>query len=141
MKLSKGMPSLNKTFVTEFNEMLQAIVEADETLHYSPEDYQWVIEAADSDDGSLIFSLLFAFASCPVRWYTAEQVSEFSPYAPSTLRKFAAKGEIIGATKIGESKTWLFPESGLAAFGVKLPPPMQMEIEENTEIQSVSEDL
>lgn len=144
MKLSKGLPAVSHTFATEFNTMLVNITGADESLHYSTEDYTWIIEAADSEDAPLIFSLLFAYAVCPVRWYTAEQVAEFSDRAPSTWRKFAAEGRIIGAKKIGESKTWLFPESGLVAFGVKLPPPMQMEIEEVSEDagnQNSSEDF
>lgn len=133
MKLSKDLDSrpIQEQFINEFTGMLVWIVEADEHLGYDTEDMEWFVECIDHPGASTIFSLLFAYASCPVRWFSAEQVAEFTGKSASTWQKRAADGQIIGAKKLG--KTWLFPESGLAAFGVKLPPPMQMEIEEVSE--------
>lgn len=130
MKLRKSLPSasIRDDFFGELTSLLQTLVEADEALNYSTEDMDWILESISSEDAPLIFSLLFAYASCPVHWYSAEQVSQFTGNAPSTWRNRAAAGEIIGAKIV--AKTWLFPESGLAAYGVALPPPMTVEIEE-----------
>lgn len=130
MRLRKGLPArtAQEDFMNEFSPLIQRLVEADTNLHYYTDDMDWITQSISSEDAPLIFSLLFAYASCPVHWYTAEQVSTFTNNAPSTWRMRAANGEIIGAKMVG--KTWLFPESGLVAYGVQLPPPMTIEVEQ-----------
>lgn len=133
MKLGAGLPSpaIQVQFIGEFATMLLRIVEADESLHYSGDDMDFIVQSASGDSAPLIFSLLLAYASAPVRWFGAEQLSEFTDKAASTWRNLAADGAIIGAKKIG--KTWLFPESGVAAYGVPLPPPLRFEVEESSD--------
>ncbi|GHP00945.1 hypothetical protein KSF_109920 [Reticulibacter mediterranei] len=132
MKLRKHLPtrSIQQQFLNEFVGMLVWIVQADEHLHYSVEDMDWIIESVSSPDAPLIFSTLFVYASCPIRWFSAEQVATFAGRSPSTWQKRAADGLIVGVEKIG--KTWLFSESGLAAAGVTVPP-MEREKEEEHE--------
>jgi hypothetical protein len=133
MKLSTALPerTIIEQFLTEFAGMLVWIVEADESLRYSERDMTWIVESLESRDAPLIFSLLFAYASCPVHWYSAEQLSEFTDKAASTWRNLAAEGSIIGTRKVG--KVWLFPASGLIAYGVTIPSPLLMEVEEQKE--------
>ena len=120
--LSKEATAIRNTFVYELVKMLTDIVEADPKLRYSSADLDWLYSTIDADTASVTFAMMFAVASTPREYLSAEQVAEITGDAPSTWRARAADRKIAGAFKAG--KTWMFPILSLRAYGVSVPDAM-----------------
>lgn len=119
--------SLKHEFVCVLVDTLNDIVKQDHKLQYSTDDAQWIFESLYSNDASTTFSMLFAVSVAQQKWYSAEEVSQFTGQSAGTWKNKAAAGEIYAVERAGV-RTWIFPELALRAFGVNVSS-MKVEIE------------
>lgn len=120
--------SLKHQFAGVFVVMLAEIVMQDHKLSYSTEDAQWIFETLYSENAATTFSMLFAVSVAQQKWYSAEQVAQFTKESAGTWKNKAAAGELYAVQRAG-ARTWMFPELALRAFGVNVPSSMEIEIE------------
>lgn len=135
-RLNRGMiqeqlSGIKLDFIKEWTGLFIHIVEADPDLFYTTENMDWFGQVMDGDPGTAraTFSMLFAVASTLRTLYTCEQVAEITGEAASTWRNRCAKGDIVGATKIGENgKVWVIPSLSLQAYGVDVPSDLKVDV-------------
>lgn len=110
--------------VSAFNitwvKLVTDIVHADPKLSYSSADLDWFYATLENPTHArMVFTLLFAVASDKPRYYTAEQLAQYSGLSSITWRKRALNPDWL-ARQYGQ--TWLFSELILRACGVVVPP-------------------
>lgn len=123
--------SLKHQFTGELTVLLAQIVMSDTKLQYSTDDAQWIFESLYSDEAALIFSMLFAVSVSQQRWYSAEEVAALTNETAGAWKNRAARGEIYGVERAGQ-RTWIFPALSLRAHGIQVPPPINVEVEDQS---------
>jgi len=104
--------------LTAFVNLITAIVEADERLHYSKEDMDWFVQVLEGDNAPTVMALFCTWYRAPDTFLTPAEIAEKTGTAESTWRNKAAAGAIPGAIKKG--KQWLLPQTALRSQGVNV---------------------